>query len=74
MQVCTLRQTDTMPAPHQSVFTGRMPFLPPNQQRQSTDGCYANSIIAKNAKKITPDYFTTFIPPVIMIIDLSPLN
>ena len=31
------RQT-TMPAPHQSVFTGRMPFLPPNQQRQSTEG------------------------------------
>ena len=28
----------TMPAPHQSVFTGRMPFLPPNQQPQSTEG------------------------------------
>jgi len=27
-----------MPAPHYSVFTGRMPFLPPNQQRQSTEG------------------------------------
>jgi len=27
-----------MPAPHHSVFTGRMPFLPPNQQRQSTEG------------------------------------
>ena len=26
----------TMPAPHNSVFTGRMPFLPPNRQRQST--------------------------------------
>jgi len=26
------------PAPHHSVFTGQMPFLPPNQQRQSTDG------------------------------------
>ena len=26
----------TMPAPHHSVFTGRMPFLPPSQQRQST--------------------------------------
>jgi len=31
------RQTTT-PAPHHSVFTGRMPFLPPNQQRQSTEG------------------------------------
>ena len=28
----------TMPAPHHSVFTDRMPFLPPNQQRQSTEG------------------------------------
>ena len=27
----------TMPAPHHSDFTGRMPFLPPNQQRQSTE-------------------------------------
>ena len=28
----------TTPAPHHSVFTGRMPFLPPNQQRQSSEG------------------------------------
>ena len=28
----------TMPVPHHSFFTGRMPFLPPNQQRQSTEG------------------------------------
>jgi len=28
----------TMPAPHHSVFTGRMPFPSPNQQRQSTEG------------------------------------
>ena len=28
----------TTPSPHHSVFTGRMPFLPPNQQRQSTEG------------------------------------
>jgi len=30
------RQTTT-PAPHRSDFTSRMPFLPPNQQRQSTE-------------------------------------
>ena len=35
MQVCTLTTTA---APHHSVFTGRVPFLPPNQQRQSTEG------------------------------------
>ena len=28
----------TTPAPHHSVFTGRMPFLPPYQQCQSTEG------------------------------------
>ena len=27
----------TLPAPHR-FFTGRMPFLPPNQQCQSTEG------------------------------------
>ena len=39
MQVCTSLQTDS----HASTallkfFTGRMPFLPPNQQFQSTEG------------------------------------
>jgi len=38
MEVCTSLQQITMPAPHYSVFTGQMPFLPPNQQRQSTEG------------------------------------
>jgi len=34
-----------MPAPHHSsFFTGRMPFLPPNQQRQSTKGKMQNII------------------------------
>jgi len=28
----------TTPASHQSVSTGRMPFLPPNLQRQSIEG------------------------------------
>jgi len=28
----------TTPAPHHSVFKGRVPFMPPNQQRQSTEG------------------------------------
>jgi len=34
----TSLQQITTPVPHHSVFTGRMPFLPPNQQRQSTEG------------------------------------
>ena len=28
----------TMPVPYHSSLTDRMPFLPPNQQRQSTEG------------------------------------
>jgi len=28
----------TTPVSHHSVFTGRMPFLPPNQQHQNTEG------------------------------------
>ena len=39
MQVCTSLQTDDHAStPPLSFFTGRMPFLPPNQQRQSTEG------------------------------------
>ena len=39
----------TMPVPHHSTFfTGRMPFLPPNQQRQSTEGNFK----ATNENKI----------------------
>jgi len=34
----------TMPATYCSVFTGRMPFLLPNQQRQSTEGMSTESI------------------------------
>ena len=35
----------TTPAPHHSVFTGRMPFLSPNQQCQSTEGKKTNTYI-----------------------------
>jgi len=39
MQVCTSLPTDNHASPSPlSFFTGRMPFLPPNQQCQSTEG------------------------------------
>ena len=42
MQVCTSLQTDNHATTQ--FFTGRMPFLPPNQQCQSTEVlCYNNS-------------------------------
>jgi len=38
MQVCTLLQTDNHASTPPLFFTGRMPFLSPNQQRQSAGG------------------------------------
>ena len=39
MQVCTSLQADNHAStPPLSFFAGRMPFLPPNQQHQSTEG------------------------------------
>ena len=57
VQVCTsLQHTSSPPL---SFFTGQMPFLPPNQQRQSTEGqkdihillCY-NSKVFYNQSRI----------------------
>jgi len=55
MQVCTSLQIDNHAStPPLSFFTGRMPFLPPNQQCQSTEGTifqflrYANNILITN--------------------------
>ena len=48
MQVCTSLQTDNHAStPPLSFFTGRMPFLQPNQQRQSTEGTAAATAIPK---------------------------
>jgi len=45
MQVCILLQTDNHASTSLlSFFTGRMPFLPPNQQCQSTEGIGMNYI------------------------------
>jgi len=52
-----------MPAPHHSFFTGQMPFLPPNQQRQSTEGTmlkykyifqikYTEAILSNSTQKL----------------------
>jgi len=38
MQVCTSLKTDNHASTPPLFFTGRMPFLLPNQQRQSTEG------------------------------------
>jgi len=38
MQVCTLLHTDNHANTPSLFFTGYMPFLPLNQQRQSTEG------------------------------------
>jgi len=38
MQVCTSLQTDNHASTPPLIFTGWMPFLPPKQQCQSTEG------------------------------------
>ena len=46
MQVCPSLQTENHAStPPLSFFTGRMPFLPPNQQHQSTEGMKSYSVI-----------------------------
>jgi len=56
MQVCTLLQTDshasTSPV---SFFTGRMPFLPPNQQCQSTEGICNKLLKLKYQNHVTSE-------------------
>ena len=46
MQICISSQTDNQASTPPLIFTGQMPFLLPNQQRQSTEGrrlqCLAN--------------------------------
>jgi len=41
MQVCTSLQTDNHASTPPKFFADRMPFLPPNQQRQSTEGKFS---------------------------------
>jgi len=45
MQVYTSLQTDNHTSTPTQSFTGRTPFLPPNQQRQSTEGNTDNLVI-----------------------------
>ena len=46
MQVCTSLQPTL--APTTQFFTGRMPFLQPNQQRQSTEGTWRIRLIYRD--------------------------
>ena len=45
-----------MPVPHHSVFTGQMPFLPPNQQHQSTEGNIKDIHRENNFKSHIPGF------------------
>jgi len=63
MQVCISLQTDNHAStPPLKFFTGRMPFLPPNQQRQSTEGKSTEGITpnpVKNSKALNIATFIT---------------
>jgi len=52
MQVCTLQTDNHANMPPLCFFTGRMPFLPPNQQRQNTE-CKLLQIKQKRINTLT---------------------
>jgi len=53
MNVCTSLQTDNHTStPPLQFFTGRMPFLPPNQQRQSTEGTSDTSSVKRKQERL----------------------
>jgi len=67
MQVCTSPQTDNHASTPTQFFTGQMPFLQPNQQRQSTEGNNTVSFVkpkmAKNKRKaLYRDYLGEPVP------------
>jgi len=49
MQVSTSLQKDNHAAPYHSVFSDWMPFLPPNQQHQSTESLKTAARFLKNS-------------------------
>ena len=58
MQICTLPQTDNHASiPPLSFFTGRMPFLPPNQQQQSTEEGIETVINIKILLRLMPSFY-----------------
>jgi len=69
----------TTPAPHHSFFTGRMPFLPPNKQRQSTEGtvvqqlktAFIRFVAARSWIDIVASGFCDFIISFWLLHDLS---
>jgi len=46
------RQPRQHPITQHSFFTGRMPFLPPNQQRQSTEGIQYSTFNTRQQKQL----------------------
>jgi len=53
MQVCTsLKTVNHESTPPLSFFTGRVPFLPPNQQRQSTEGYMTLPVFAAERRRL----------------------
>jgi len=62
MQVCTSLQADNHTSnPTTQFFTGRMPFLPPNQQRHSTEGKLLVVIFqASLSESVALDFYQLF--------------
>jgi len=63
MQVCTSFQTDNHASTPPLVFTGWIPFLPPNQQRQSTEGNNNNITNSAGGDLVSNEASTQLVEP-----------
>jgi len=63
MQVCTSFQTDKHASTPPLVFTGWIPFLPPNQQRQSTEGNNNNITNSAGGDLVSNEASTQLVEP-----------
>ena len=66
MQICTSPQAHNHAStPPLSFFTDRMPYLPTNQQRQSTEGNVMYRLAQKNK---TRDYFESKAAEIVQVV------
>jgi len=64
MQVCTSHQTENHAStPPLCFFTGRMPFLPPNQQRLMVCTAFNESVSSSHSICLTPRFLITKFQP-----------
>jgi len=70
--ICKSAPRSSLQYPNTQFFTGRMPFLPPNQQRQSTEGKSTEGSKSHLSSIRLTSIFQSFYRVVLCIMDLCP--